>query len=79
MSTEPHEDHGHSPAAWTLVVIAMVGALVASIAVVAAWEAGFFIGLGIIVLGCIVGKVMQMMASAPESAAADSHDPAQAG
>jgi hypothetical protein len=78
MSTEPHEDHGHSPAAWTLVVMVMVGSLVASIAVVAASETGFFIGIGIVVLGCVVGKVMQMMASAPETAPAGSQDPAQA-
>ena len=76
MSAEPHEDHGHSPAAWTLVSLAMLGCLVASIAVVAASETWFFIGLGIVVLGCIVGKVMQMMASSPD-AAAETHDAAR--
>lgn len=41
----------------------MIGFLVASIAFVAASETMVFVGVGIIILGCIVGKVMQMMAS----------------
>jgi hypothetical protein len=62
MSAE-HDNHGSTPAAWTLVIIVMIGFLVASIAFVAASETMVFVGVGIIVLGCIVGKVMQMMAS----------------
>ncbi len=61
MSAEPHDDHGHSPAAWTLVVLVMLGFLVGSIAMVAASEVGVWVGVGIVILGCVVGKVMQMM------------------
>ena len=77
MSDEHHDNHGSTPAAWTLVVIVMIGFLVGSIAMVAASEIGIWVGVGIIVLGCIVGKVMQMMASGPV-APVESHDPAQA-
>ena len=61
MSADPHDDHGHSPAAWTLVVLVMIGFLVGSIAMVFASESWFWVGVGIVILGCIVGKVMQMM------------------
>ncbi len=61
--SDEHDNHGSTPAAWTLVIIVMIGFLVSSIAFVAASETMVFVGVGIIVLGCIVGKVMQMMAS----------------
>lgn len=77
MSDAPHDNHGATPAAWTLVVIVMIGFLVGCIAMVAASEIGIWVGVGIIVLGCIVGKVMQMMASDPD-APSESHDAAQA-
>lgn len=67
MSAE-HDDHGSTPAAWTLVIIVMIGFLVASIAFVFASESMVFVGVGIILLGCIVGKVMQMMASGDQDA-----------
>ena len=66
MSAEPHDDHGHSPAAWTLVVIVMLGFLIGSIAMVAASPVWFWIGVAVIVLGCIIGKVMQMMNASPD-------------
>lgn len=79
MSDAPHhDDHGSTPAAWTLVVIVMIGFLVGCIAMVAASEVGIWVGVGIIVLGCIVGKVMQMMASSPAEEAG-SRDAANAG
>ena len=57
----PHDDHGHSVAAWTLVVIVLVGVLVGSIALIANQPWLFWVGLGIIVLGFITGKVLQVM------------------
>lgn len=56
-----HDNHGHSVAAWTLVSIALLGALVASIAVGTATRWLFFVGIAIVVVGCIVGKVLQAM------------------
>ncbi len=76
MSADPHDDHGHSPAAWTLVILVMLGFLVGSIAMVFASQLWFWVGVGIIVLGCIVGKVMQMM-SGSEDAVPEPRNPVQ--
>lgn len=65
--TDGHDNHGQTPAAWTLVVIVLIGAAVCAIAMVAASVPGFFVGVGIVVLGVVVGKVMQMMASGASS------------
>ena len=54
------EDHGHSVAAWTAVVIILVGAAVASIAVVLASTTLFVVGVVICVVGAIAGKVLSM-------------------
>jgi nucleoside recognition membrane protein YjiH len=56
-----HEDHGHSIAAWSLVAIVLVGALISSVAVVIAKPWLFFVGLVVAVIGLIVGKVLQAM------------------
>jgi hypothetical protein len=52
--------HGNTPAAWTGVTIAFLGFLIGGVAVVVANVALMFVGLGIVVVGGIVGKVMQM-------------------
>ncbi|MFV0459618.1 MAG: HGxxPAAW family protein [Actinomycetales bacterium] len=57
--TEP--GHGNSVAAWTGVVIILIGALVSSLAVVAASTVGFIIGAVIIVLGVVAWKVLGVM------------------
>jgi hypothetical protein len=59
--TEHHASHGNSPAAWTAVIVIMVGSLVSSFAVWFSQPWLFFTGLGICVLGLIAGKVMAMM------------------
>jgi hypothetical protein len=54
-------DHGNTPAAWTAVIIIMLGFLAGGVAIVIGeplWAAG---SGAIVVLGGIVGKVMQMM------------------
>jgi hypothetical protein len=57
---EIHEDHGHSVAAWTAVVIILVGSAVASLAVVLPSTVLFVIGLVICVLGAVAGKVLSL-------------------
>jgi len=57
---DQHEDHGHSVAAWTAVIIILIGAAVASWAVVIASVVLFWVGIGICVVGAIVGKVLGM-------------------
>ncbi len=55
----PHS-HGNTPAAWTCVGIMIVGTIVSAISffVIQPWL--FFVGLGIVVLGLVVGKLMSM-------------------
>ncbi|RBQ20378.1 hypothetical protein DP939_11360 [Spongiactinospora rosea] len=57
---DPTNDHG-SPAAWTTVAIMLIGSTVSGLALI--WDSPtiFFSGLGVVVAGGIVGKVMQMM------------------
>ena len=53
--------HGNTPAAWTAVTIMFVGFLIAGFAVAFAEPWLFFVGIGVIVVGAVTGKVMQMM------------------
>lgn len=59
--TAHHDNHGQTPAAWTAVTIMMVGFLVGCIAVVQLNWVLLGVGLVIVLLGAVVGKVMQMM------------------
>ena len=55
-------EHGHTPAAWTAVLIILAGIFIGAFAVaVLNWPLFWIGGVGVIVLGLIVGKVMQMM------------------
>jgi hypothetical protein len=60
MTTEHHDDHGSTPAAWTLVVIVTIAFAVGTLAVVLANWTMFWVGVGILILGVVVGKVMAM-------------------
>jgi hypothetical protein len=51
--------HGNSPAAWTCVIVMLVGALVCSIAFVISNTPIFITGAVIMVLGLIAGYVMR--------------------
>ena len=59
MSEGHGNEHGSTPAAWTLVVIVTLGVLVSTVALVIGQWPIFWVGVGIVVLGAIVGKVMQ--------------------
>lgn len=50
--------HGHTPAAWTGVIIAFVGFIVASVFTVMAVPAGFWVGIGLLAVAAIVGGAM---------------------
>ena len=54
-------EHGHTPAVWTAVTIVLIGFVVGGVAVIVAQPWLAFVGIGIVVLGGIVGKIMQMM------------------
>ncbi|NJP51105.1 hypothetical protein HCJ93_13725 [Streptomyces sp. SBST2-5] len=53
--------HGHTPAAWTGVIIAFIGFCVAGAFMVMAQPVGFWAGMGIVLLGGVVGAVMRSM------------------
>ncbi|WP_225848335.1 HGxxPAAW family protein [Streptomyces sp. HPF1205] len=53
--------HGHTPAAWTGVIIAFIGFIVACGFTIAAIPAGFWAGIGIIFVGAAAGGVMHLM------------------
>ncbi|MEU3728719.1 HGxxPAAW family protein [Streptomyces sp. NPDC033538] len=53
--------HGHTPAAWTGVIIAFIGFCVAGVFMVAAQPVGFWAGMAVVLLGGAVGGIMRMM------------------
>ncbi len=53
--------HGHTVAAWTLSIIIMVAFLVGSIGVILDDRLIFWIGVGLIAVGLIAGKVLAAM------------------
>jgi hypothetical protein len=59
--SSPHDDHGSTPAAWTAVTIVMLAFLVGAAGIVMAQAWVFVLGLVLILVGIVVGKVMQMM------------------
>ncbi|MFF4115311.1 HGxxPAAW family protein [Streptomyces sp. NPDC001714] len=53
--------HGHTPAAWTGVIIAFIGFCVAGAFMVMAQPVGFWAGMAIVLLGGVVGMIMRSM------------------
>ncbi|MEW2247340.1 MULTISPECIES: HGxxPAAW family protein [unclassified Streptomyces] len=61
--------HGHTPAAWTGVIIAFIGFCAAGAFVVMAEPVGFWVSMGVVCLGGVVGGIMRAMGmGAPKSA-----------
>ncbi|MFF3728876.1 HGxxPAAW family protein [Streptomyces sp. NPDC002476] len=52
--------HGHTPAAWTGVIISFFGFCAGGVFMVAANPVGFWASMGVILLGGIVGLAMKM-------------------
>ncbi|ARF72041.1 HGxxPAAW family protein [Kitasatospora albolonga] len=52
--------HGHTPAAWTGVIIAFIGFCVAGVFMVANNHLGFWAGIVVIFAGGIVGYAMKL-------------------
>ncbi|MFE5486793.1 HGxxPAAW family protein [Streptomyces sp. NPDC056527] len=51
--------HGHTPAAWTGVIISFIGFCIAGVFMVAANQAGFWAGMGVVFLGGAIGLAMK--------------------
>ncbi len=58
---EHHGGHGHSVAAWTSVIVIMVGSLISSVAVLMSSVGLFVAGAVVVVLGAVAGKVLTTM------------------
>jgi len=67
-----HASHGNTPAAWTAVTIMIIAFGLGSYAVVELNWTLFWISVGLLVVGAIVGKVLQMMGF---GAPAEEHQP----
>ena len=67
--------HGNTPAAWTAVAVMFLGFLLSGLALPLELPWLFFVGLGVVVLGAVVGKVMQMMGLGHTVTYKDSRDP----
>jgi hypothetical protein len=53
-------DHGHTPAAWTGVIIVFIGFCVAGVFMVLDQLIGFWVGMGLIAVGGLVGWGMKL-------------------
>ncbi|MFC6062420.1 HGxxPAAW family protein [Streptomyces ochraceiscleroticus] len=69
MSSNGH-GHGHTPAAWTGVIISFIGFCVAGVFTVLANVPGFWAGIVLIFAGAVVGGLMRLagMGSEPKRA-----------
>lgn len=67
--------HGNTPAAWTAVGIMFLGFLLSGIALPLELPWLFFVGLGVVALGAVVGKVMSMMGLGSTVSYKDDRDP----
>jgi O-antigen ligase len=63
-------NHGNTPAAWSAVTLIIVGFAVGGVGIVLASTPLTAAGAGIVVLGALVGKIMQMMGLGQKSYAA---------
>lgn len=62
--------HGNTPAAWTGVMVILVGFVVGGLGLVIGSWLVFWVGVVLAVLGPIAGKVMQMMGLGAETTSA---------
>jgi hypothetical protein len=53
--------HGSTPAAWTAVVLVLIAFLVGAVGLVITNWVVFWVGVGLLVVSGVVGKIMQAM------------------
>ena len=61
MTTPDHDYHGSTPAAWTLLAIITLAFTVGTLALILGNWPMFWVGVALVAVGGIVGKVMAMM------------------
>lgn len=57
----PPTNHGRTTAAWTTVIVVLVGAVLSSVAMIFAAAPLVWVGGVVIVLGMVAGKVLQIL------------------
>ncbi|MEO5651220.1 MAG: HGxxPAAW family protein [Marmoricola sp.] len=55
------DNHGNTPAAWTAVVVALLGFVVGGIGLIAGSMAMFWVGVALVPVGVIAGSVVGKM------------------
>lgn len=59
--SEEHDNHGQTPAAWTVSILVMLAFAVGTIGVVIAKPIVFWIGAALLPIAAVLGKVMSGM------------------
>lgn len=72
-----HDDHGNTPAAWTTVIMIIVGFTIGGVGFIIASIPTVIAGTVVCVLGVIAGKVMSMAGMGKKADEASEADPAQ--
>nr|WP_297429417.1 HGxxPAAW family protein [uncultured Actinotalea sp.] len=67
----PPRNHGHTLAAWVTVIVVMSGSVTAALAVLFSMPWLFWVGMAIVVVGCVVGYVLKMLGFGQPTAGAD--------
>ena len=57
----PPANHGHTSAAWATTILVFLGVGIAAFAVLQAFVAVFWVGMGVVAIGLVVGKVMALL------------------
>lgn len=65
--------HGSTPAAWTLVVLIVLGVFVSTVSLVLGSWLGFWIGAVIVALGAIAGGVLKVAGFGKPRTPTDTH------
>ena len=61
MSGAAHVNHGNSVAAWTAVTIVMVASAVSAVGVLVSKPWLFWVGIALVAVGVVSGKLLQML------------------
>ena len=63
------DEHGSSPAAWTAVIIITIAFAVGTLAIILGNWPMFWVGVALVLVGGVAGKVLQRMGLGAESSA----------
>lgn len=74
----PPRNHGHTTAAWVTVTVVIVGSVAASLGVLFGLPGLFWVGMGVVVLGVVLGRVLKMLGFGQPDVPAHAHAAAPA-